>query len=143
MSGHAPFHAHTWPTEKIVDCIQQGRISFEEEVWSQVSSQAINLIQGLLTVNASQRLTLDSLTRHQWLMPDSAPDTPLCTNISFQKLGATKMAINHTLHAYHQVSKEGVVLGDPSQNPLARKRKQKSDKSPQPGTRPTTLDIEN
>lgn len=107
-----------------------------------MSSQAKNLIKGLLTVNTSQRLTIDSLLVHPWLVPDSAPDTPLCTNISLKSLGATRTAINHTFHAYYKVtSKEGLILGDPSQNPLARKRKQKSDKSPQPGARPTTLDI--
>lgn len=51
-------------------------------------------------------------------------------------------AINHTLHAYHQASK-GVVLGDPAQNPLARKRKHKTTKFISEGTnsRPTTLHI--
>ena len=142
LSGQAPFHAPTWPTEKIVDCIQHGSVSFDGDEWSNVSSTAKNLIKGLLTVNTSQRLTIDSLSVHPWLVPDSAPDTPLCTTISLKSLGATRTAINHTFHAYYQVtSKEGLVLGDPAQNPLARKRKLKSDKSPQPGTRPTTLEI--
>lgn len=133
--------------ERIIECIQQGKVSFDGEEWSQVSSHAISVTKGLLTVNTSMRLTLDALLRHPWL--DSAPTTPLCNNLSLKKLGATKTAINHTLSAYHQATsnREGMVLGDPAQNPLARKRKQKSGKSPQatpPGSissRPTTLEI--
>lgn len=148
MSGCTPFYAPTWSTQKIVDHIQRGSFSLDDPEWSNISCQAKDLIEGLLTVNTSQRLTLDSLSRHPWLMPDSAPSTPLNMTNSLKKFGGTETAINHTLHAYHQASREGVVLGDPSQNPLARKRKQKSGHSPIPsgktdGTRPSTLDINN
>ena len=143
MSGHAPFHAPTWSTEKIVDHIQHGEFSLEGEEWNKVSGLAKSLIKGLLTVNASQRLTIESVIRHPWLTPDSAPATPLSIKDSLKKLGATETAINHTFHAYHQASK-GVVLGDPSQNPLARKRKHKTKLNYiSEGVRPTTLNIIN
>ena len=132
LCGHAPFHTPNCSTKEMVDHIQHGYVSYDGPEWINVSSQAKDLISGLLTVNASQRLTLDSLTRHPWLIPDSAPATPLHTHNGLQKMGAAETAINYTLHAYHQAAKVGVVLGDPSRAPLAKKRKRKAGLSPRP-----------
>ena len=112
----------------------------------------MDVVTGLLTVNTSQRLTLDSLVKHPWLVPNCAPTTPLQIGT---RLGMAETAINHTLKAYHQVAKVGVVLGDPSRAPLVKKRKRKAGGlSPNPeveqeievpkednNSRPTTLEI--
>ena len=132
-----------------MDHIRRGRISFEGEEWERVSHSAKDLLSCLLVVNASQRIALDTVIKHPWLLPDTAPATPLHTSNSLQKLGLAENSINYTLHAYHQATKVGVVLGDPSRAPLVRKRKQKAEsatmatasKVTSDVTRPTTLHV--
>ena len=150
LSGHAPFHSQS--IDDLVSQIQKGCVSFEGEEWRHISSQAMDIVAGLLTVNTSQRLSLDSLLKHPWLSPNCAPTTPLQIGA---RLGMAETAINHTLQAYHQVARVGVVLGDPSRAPLVKKRKRKADGlSPNPEvaeeiavpkediSRPNTLEIQ-
>ena len=129
-----------------MDHIQHGNVTFEGREWEQVSPEAKHLISSLLVVNASQRIALDTVVKHPWLLPDTAPATPLHTTNGLQKLGVAENAINYTLHAFHQATKVGVVLGDPSRAPLVRKRKQKAKLSPSKlvvgdSARPNTLEV--
>ena len=128
----------------MVESIKRGAFSLSGPEWRSVSEHAKEVIAGLLTVNAAQRLTLDSLSRHPWLQPHSAPSTQLHTNHSLRKVGATERAINHTLKAFHKASQAGFALGDPTHAPLARKRRQKKDTSPPAragGGRPNRLEL--
>lgn len=136
----------------MIDNIKTGAFSTSGPEWEDVSELAKEVISGLLTVNTSQRLTIDSLSQHSWLEPLSAPATLLHTNHTLRKPGVTKQAINHTFKAFHKASEAGFSLGDPNHAPLAQKRKNKHWKSPRPalnedeeevrsGGRPTRLPL--
>ena len=47
--------------------ILEGRVEFDPAYWSHVSDPAKNLIQALLEVNPSKRLTADQALEHPWL----------------------------------------------------------------------------
>ena len=83
--------------------IQSGLFSLEGPEWEGVSPVARSLIEGLLTVDADNRLTLRDVLRHAWLTPDSAPATPLLTSCVLGREKGTASAIKHTFHAFHQV----------------------------------------
>ena len=84
--------------------IQAGQFSLEGSEWEGVSPAARDLIEGLLTVDADSRLTLEGIIRHPWLTPTSAPATPLLTSCVLGRVKGTASAIKHTFHAFHQVT---------------------------------------
>jgi len=59
LSGYQPFGS----SKDIVN----GRYAFPDRDWSTVSNQAIDLIRKLLTVDASQRITLEEVQQHPWI----------------------------------------------------------------------------
>ena len=85
---------------------------------------------GLLTVDAKNRLTLDNLTTHPWLAPQSAPSTPLQTSCVLERDRGTASALKQTFHAFIQATRAGFTLGDVSRAPLAKRRKRKRGLSP-------------
>ena len=130
----------------MVKSIKKGQFTMEGEEWRGVSDSAKELISGLLAVNATQRLTLEATSRHSWLQPHSAPTTELLTNRSLRRAGAAERAINQTMKAFHEATQNGFVLRDPTNAPLAKKRKKKHGTSPLPpeerdGKRPNRLEL--
>lgn len=104
LCGHAPFYGQSLSTEEIMERIQSGQFSLDGPEWEGVSPAARNLIEGLLTVDADNRLTLARVLAHSWLTPASAPATPLLTSCVLGREKGTASAIKHTFHAFHQVS---------------------------------------
>ena len=49
------------------ELIKAGSYTFEQEVWSCVSSEAQDLVKGLLTVKPSRRYNRDQILGHPWL----------------------------------------------------------------------------
>ena len=103
LSGHAPFYGQSLSTEEIMERIRAGQFSMEGPEWTDVSPLARDLIEGLLTVDASHRLTLSGLLAHPWLAPTSAPATPLHTSCVLGREKGTASAVNLTFHAFYQV----------------------------------------
>lgn len=103
LCGHAPFYGQSLSTEEIMERIQAGQFSLVGPEWEGVSPQAMDLIEGLLTVDAGSRLTLTGVISHPWLTPASAPATPLLTSCVLGREKGTASAIKHTFHAFHQV----------------------------------------
>ena len=87
-------------------------------------------LPGLLTVDAKHRLTLKDLSSHPWLVPQSAPSTPLQTSCVLGREKGTASALKHTFHAFYQATKAGFTLGDVSRAPLAKRRKDKRGRDP-------------
>ena len=89
-------------------------------------------ILGLLTVDTKSRLTLSDLATHQWLVPQSAPSTPLCTSCVLGRSRAkqTESAIKQTFIAFQKATRAGFMLGDVSRAPLAKRRRIKKERSP-------------
>lgn len=53
--------------ELLFESIQEGRFSFPESEWSDVSSEAKDLIRGLLVKEAPKRLSADAVLSHPWI----------------------------------------------------------------------------
>jgi len=70
LGGYPPFHDDNM--RNLFRKIRKGDFEFHPEYWKNVSSDAKDLIKGLLTVNASARLTADQVLQHPWLMTDDA-----------------------------------------------------------------------
>eukprot|EP00249_Psilotum_nudum_P004937 c18444_g1_i2 orf=3-1247(+) len=66
LSGVPPFWGET--EQQIFDAINEAKIDFLSDPWSQISDAAKDLIQGLLCVNATTRLTPDQVLMHPWIL---------------------------------------------------------------------------
>lgn len=150
LSGHAPFYGQSLSTEDIMRRICSGQFSCTGSEWEGVSEAAKGLVEGLLTVDAQNRLTLSQLASHPWLVPHSAPSTPLQTSCVLGRDKGAACAVNHTFHAFLQATKAGFNLGDVSRAPLAKRRKHKRDNSSNAvvsgvggvSSRPSKLDLQ-
>ncbi|XP_022110328.1 ribosomal protein S6 kinase alpha-5-like isoform X1 [Acanthaster planci] len=136
LSGHVPFQASRRSGDnsalEIMRRIKDGNVSFTGQHWSSVSEAAKDLIQGLLTVNPSQRLTIEDLLINEWIQGQQATSsTPLMTpNILLSaSTSAVQTKVKATMFAFHRAQREGFRLLDVSNAPLAKRRKLKKDSS--------------
>ncbi|XP_077283659.1 ribosomal protein S6 kinase alpha-5-like [Arctopsyche grandis] len=69
LAGHIPFQrmSKDEPIINFMDRIKQGHLSWDGGVWSHISSSAKNLIEGLLSVDPSKRLTREGVLKHPWI----------------------------------------------------------------------------
>ena len=81
LSGRVPFQgSQTDGTMMaVIKQIKGGELDFKGEEWQNVSLSARELIKGLLTVDASKRLSLDQVKTAEWIMSADVPSTPLMT----------------------------------------------------------------
>ncbi|RLN97954.1 hypothetical protein BBJ28_00008631, partial [Nothophytophthora sp. Chile5] len=77
LCGYPPFYGDTDP--EIFASVRAGRYDFDSPEWTNVSSEAKDLISRLLLVDASKRLTAEEVLRHPWLS-GSAPSTTMTLN---------------------------------------------------------------
>ena len=63
---YTPFH-DDGNTKSFHNQMKTGQFEFEPEYWMHISAAAKELIRGLLTVNAAQRLTVDQALAHPWV----------------------------------------------------------------------------
>ena len=66
LGGYPPFH-DDGKTKNFHNQMKTGQFEFEPEYWMHISAAAKELIRGLLTVNAAQRLTVDQALAHPWV----------------------------------------------------------------------------
>ncbi|KAK6029071.1 kinase domain protein [Ostertagia ostertagi] len=122
LSGQVPFHARS-KTESATDIMQRIRkaeFSFESDAWRAVSTEAKQLINGLLTVDPKKRLSMQELSRHAWLNSSSSLETPLQTpNVLPSFAGET---FNETLQAFLTANRDGFHLMDVEAAPLMKRR---------------------
>lgn len=130
LSGRVPFQgSQTDGTMMaVIKQIKGGELDFKGEEWQNVSLSARELIKGLLTVDASKRLSLDQVKTAEWIMSADVPSTPLMTPgyLKGQKVANTvKHAVDTTFDAY----RTEFPLADVSEAPIAKRRKLKKDSS--------------
>ncbi|CAL4068028.1 unnamed protein product, partial [Meganyctiphanes norvegica] len=65
LTGHSPFGGDT-KQETFLN-ISQGKLDFEEDLFENVSGEAMDFISRLIVVNPSGRLTVDKALEHPWL----------------------------------------------------------------------------
>nr|CDJ88720.1 Serine threonine protein kinase-related and Protein kinase domain containing protein [Haemonchus contortus] len=122
LSGQVPFHARskTESATEIMQRIRKAEFSFDGEGWKAVSTEAKQLINGLLTVDPKKRLSMQELSRHAWLNSSSSLETPLQTpNVLPSFAGET---FNETLQAFLTANRDGFHLMDVEAAPLMKRR---------------------
>lgn len=80
LCGYPPFYSeipHQPITQRMRKRIMAGEFNFPENEWKGISANAKDLIQKLLCVDASQRITVGDLLLHPWLMSNDVPPMDL------------------------------------------------------------------
>ncbi|KAI1895189.1 hypothetical protein AGOR_G00103750 [Albula goreensis] len=132
LSGQVPFQCqeksltHT-SAEEIMKKIKQGDFSFEGEAWRNVSQQAKDLIQELLTVDPQKRIKMCGLRYNTWLQDDSQlSSNPLMTpDILGSSTASVHTCVKATFNAFNKCKREGFRLQTVDKAPLAKRRKMK------------------
>lgn len=76
LSGLPPFWGDN--EEQIFKMVLKGEVDFKTAPWPSISSSAKDLVQRLLTKDASKRATCKSILQHSWLQQEGqASDKPL------------------------------------------------------------------
>ncbi|XP_029349145.1 ribosomal protein S6 kinase alpha-5 isoform X5 [Echeneis naucrates] len=132
LSGQVPFQCqeksltHT-SAEEIMKKIKQGDFSFSGEAWRNVSQQAKDLIQELLTVDPNKRIKMCGLRYNAWLQDDSQlSSNPLMTpDILGSSTASVHTYVKATFNAFNKCKREGFRLQTVDKAPLAKRRKMK------------------
>ncbi|XP_017332476.1 ribosomal protein S6 kinase alpha-5 [Ictalurus punctatus] len=132
LSGQVPFQCqekgltHT-SAEEIMKKIKQGDFSFQGEAWRNVSQQAKELIQELLTVDPNKRIKMCELRYNMWLQDDSQlSSNPLMTpDILGLSTASVNTCVKATFNAFNKCKREGFRLQTVDKAPLAKRRKMK------------------
>uniref|UniRef100_A0A3B4YZR4 non-specific serine/threonine protein kinase n=1 Tax=Seriola lalandi dorsalis TaxID=1841481 RepID=A0A3B4YZR4_SERLL len=113
--------------EEIMKKIKQGDFSFEGEAWRNVSQQAKDLIQELLTVDPNKRIKMCGLRYNAWLQDDSQlSSNPLMTpDILGSSTASVHTYVKATFNAFNKCKREGFRLQTVDKAPLAKRRKMK------------------
>ncbi|KAE8586211.1 hypothetical protein XENTR_v10021594 [Xenopus tropicalis] len=132
LSGQVPFQCHgktlqCTSAEDIMKKIKQGDFSCEGEAWTNVSQEAKDLIQGLLTVDPNKRIKMSTLRYNEWLQDGSQlSSNPLMTPDILGSAGASVHThVKATFHAFNKYKREGFRLQNVDKAPLAKRRKMK------------------
>uniref|UniRef100_A0A3Q3ERH1 Ribosomal protein S6 kinase n=1 Tax=Labrus bergylta TaxID=56723 RepID=A0A3Q3ERH1_9LABR len=132
LSGQVPFQCqeksltHT-SAEEIMKKIKHGDFSFESEAWRNVSQQAKDLIQELLTVDPNKRIKMCGLRYNAWIQDDSQlSSNPLMTpDILGSSTASVHTYVKATFNAFNKCKREGFRLQTVDKAPLAKRRKMK------------------
>ncbi|PHZ12421.1 calcium/calmodulin dependent protein kinase 2 [Rhizopus microsporus ATCC 52813] len=66
LSGYTPFYGED--QNELFSAIMSGRYEFDDEYWSEISAEAKNLIDRLLTFDPKDRITAEEALEHPWIM---------------------------------------------------------------------------
>jgi serine/threonine protein kinase len=65
LSGYEPFYGES--EKELIEANRLGQIDFPESDWGRISSEALDLLRRMLTVNHKERITASEALRHPWL----------------------------------------------------------------------------
>ena len=131
LCGYPPFYSEV-PSQPITQRmrrkIMSGHFDFPDREWEKISEDAKDLIRHLLCVEESERITVDDLLCHRWLVHINVPSLNLPSpSIMMDKaaLDQVKAAHSEFLQGMRRVE-EGFYLKpiSKSQNKLLSNRKQ-------------------
>ncbi|XP_060117223.1 ribosomal protein S6 kinase alpha-5 isoform X2 [Heteronotia binoei] len=132
LSGQVPFQSQdksrtSTNALEIMKKIKRGEFSFGGDAWKDVSQEAKDLIQGLLTVDPNKRIKMTSLRYSEWLQGGSQlSSNPLMTPDNLGSSGAAVHTyVKATFHAFNKYKREGFCLQNVDKAPLAKRRKMK------------------
>jgi calcium/calmodulin-dependent protein kinase I len=67
LAGYPPFSDDGGKVSIMFDKIKKAQYTFDEEYWCSISSEAKNLIQGMLTLDPTRRITAAQALDHPWV----------------------------------------------------------------------------
>lgn len=133
LCGKAPFHARSRDesVSSIMQRIKDGDFNFDSPAWIGVSDEAKFVVQGLLTVNPSQRLRMADLQTNTWIQGcQTFPQTPLMTpDVLLSGHSPAEKILQTTFDAFHKAQREGFRLQDVLSAKLAQRRRMKKSSS--------------
>ncbi|KAI9257898.1 kinase-like domain-containing protein [Sporodiniella umbellata] len=80
LSGYTPF----WGEDQssLFEAIMSGNYEYDEEYWSHISESAKHLIDRLLTLDPTQRITAEEALRHPWITGSKEAGPRTSTNLA-------------------------------------------------------------
>lgn len=132
LCGKAPFHANSRDDSAaaVMNRIKSGEFTFSSPAWHGVSTEAKSVVQGLLTVNPSQRLRMVDLKNNSWVQGcQIIPQTPLMTPDVLLSSTSAEKTLQQTFSAFHKAEREGFRLQDVLSAKLAQRRRLKKSSS--------------
>ncbi|CAB3402236.1 unnamed protein product [Caenorhabditis bovis] len=85
LCGYAPFYHRK--QLMMLRIIQQGKYEFRGEHWSNITSEAKNLISRLLVVDVAKRITAKECLQHEWMKPAGQGQVPIIELPTAKKTG--------------------------------------------------------
>ncbi|GAA5809353.1 hypothetical protein MFLAVUS_002761 [Mucor flavus] len=79
LSGYTPFYGED--QNELFDCIMKGRYDFDDEYWGDISPEAKNLINRLLTYDPKERVTAEEALKDVWIVSDENNDIDLAPQV--------------------------------------------------------------
>jgi serine/threonine protein kinase len=109
LCGFPPFYDDD--NDELFKLIKDGKYDFPNPYWDNVSDNAKDLINKLLVIDNSKRLTTDEILKHPWLTGKNYSDQALV--FDYQKFKASKLVyiINFL---YLEICNHGKTYGKPS-----------------------------
>ncbi|KAI7902033.1 calcium/calmodulin dependent protein kinase 2 [Cokeromyces recurvatus] len=79
LSGYTPFYGED--QNELFDSIMKAEYEFDEEYWGDISIEAKNLINKLLTFNPTERITAEEALHDIWITGETDNDINLAPNV--------------------------------------------------------------
>ena len=100
LCGNPPFNGPT--TDSILEQIASEPVTFPQELWEGVSSEAINLLRGMLNKDPATRFSFTESLNHPWLQANSkcTKSGPILQALRNLKIFKAKTSLKQTILAY-------------------------------------------
>ncbi|KAI8369677.1 kinase-like domain-containing protein [Blakeslea trispora] len=79
LSGYTPFYGED--QNELFQCIMKGEYEFDEEYWGEISDEAKDLINQMLTFDPNERVTAEDALKHNWLTGRVGSDVNLAPKV--------------------------------------------------------------
>eukprot|EP00742_Colponemidia_sp_Colp-10_P005628 GILJ01006016.1.p1 GENE.GILJ01006016.1~~GILJ01006016.1.p1 ORF type:complete len:393 (+),score=46.40 GILJ01006016.1:149-1327(+) len=123
LCGYHPFDPQGKLTEaEIIERIKRTQYDFDHSSWTHISSQAKELIRGMLAGDPKKRLTLAQYLSHPWVKGEAAPSTALQSNLlkQFNENRRRFRALVYTIEASARLRKLAAkTVESPDNSPRA------------------------
>jgi calcium-dependent protein kinase len=95
LSGFVPFDGHN--DDQIKEAIITGEFDFDDEVWEDVSEQALDFVSSLLEFDPADRYTAEEALKHPWIVQSRLDST--------ERLKRRQSANDRALEALHNLGR--------------------------------------
>mmetsp|Transcript_16142 Transcript_16142/g.32676 ORF Transcript_16142/g.32676 Transcript_16142/m.32676 type:complete len:361 (-) Transcript_16142:1509-2591(-) len=107
LSGKMPFFGRT--DQECLKRIAEGRYTFPEKEWGNISADAKSLVKGLLQIDPKKRLTARACLVHRWLDSNQVSDEPIPNDLS--GIHSSQRKFRKAVHAVMTIGRMKGVVG--------------------------------